>query len=140
MHVLALLKPTSLVFRLPQTSPKAKTMPRLKVTRFAAQAECHYQATQQGNARTANRAYTQIVRAKDSLVAGGHLAALVPLLCHEHAAVRLWAARYLLFCPPFAQQTEAVLTTIAAHGAGILIADAKQTLTQWRKGNLTLGN
>lgn len=106
-------------------------MPRLKITRFAAQAECHYQATQQGNARTAN---------KDSLVAGGHLAALVPLLCHEHAAVRLWAARYLLFCPPFAQQTEAVLTTIAAHGAGILIADAKQTLTQWRKGNLTLGD
>ena len=140
MHVLASLKPASLVFRLPQTSPKAKTMPRLKITRFAAQAECHYQATQQGNARTANRAYTQIVRAKDSLVAGGHLAALVPLLCHEHAAVRLWAARYLLFCPPFAQQTEAVLTTIAAHGAGILIADAKQTLTQWRKGNLTLGN
>ncbi len=140
MHVLALLKPASLVFRLPQTSPKAKTMPRLKITRFAAQAECHYQATQQGNARTANRAYAQIVRAKDSLVAGGHLAALVPLLCHEHAAVRLWAARYLLFCPPFAQQTEAVLTTIAAHGAGILIADAKQTLTQWRKGNLTLGD
>lgn len=140
MHVLALLKPTSLVFRLPQTSPKAKTMPRLKVTRFAAQAECHYQATQQGNARTANRAYAQIVRAKDSLVAGGHLAALVPLLCHEHAAVRLWAARYLLFCPPFAQQTEAVLTTIAAHGAGILIADAEQTLAQWRKGNLTLGD
>lgn len=140
MHVLASLKPSSLVFRLPQTSPKAKTMPRLKVTRFAAQAECHYQATQQGNARTANRAYAQIVRAKDSLVAGGHLAALVPLLCHEHAAVRLWAARYLLFCPPFAQQTEAVLTTIAAHGAGILIADAKQTLTQWRKGNLTLGD
>jgi len=140
MHVLALLKPTSLVFRLPQTSPKAKTMPRLKITRFAAQAECHYQATQQGNARTANRAYAQIVRAKDSLVAGGHLAALVPLLCHEHAAVRLWAARYLLFCPPFAQQTEAVLTTIAAHGAGILIADAEQTLAQWRKGNLTLGD
>ncbi|EEP69637.1 hypothetical protein GCWU000324_00114 [Kingella oralis ATCC 51147] len=140
MHVLASLKPSSLVFRLPQTSPKAKTMPRLKITRFAAQAECHYQATQQGNARTANRAYAQIVRAKDSLVAGGHLAALVPLLCHEHAAVRLWAARYLLFCPPFAQQTEAVLTTIAAHGAGILIADAKQTLTQWRKGNLTLGD
>ena len=139
MHVLASLKPSSLVFRLPQTSPKAKTMPRLKITRFAAQAECHYQATQQGNARTANRAYAQIVRAKDSLVAGGHLAALVPLLCHEHA-VRLWAARYLLFCPPFAQQTEAVLTTIAAHGAGILIADAKQTLTQWRKGNLTLGD
>ena len=140
MHVLASLKPASLVFRLPQTSPKAKTMPRLKITRFAAQAECHYQATQQGNARTANRAYAQIVRAKDSLVAGGHLAALVPLLCHEHAAVRLWAARYLLFCPPFAQQAEAVLTTIAAHGAGILIADAKQTLTQWRKGNLTLGD
>ena len=140
MHVLALLKPASLVFRLPQTSPKAKTMPRLKITRFAAQAECHYQATQQSNARTDNRAYAQIVRAKDSLVAGGHLAALVPLLCHEHAAVRLWAARYLLFCPPFAQQTEAVLTTIAAHGAGILIADAKQTLTQWRKGNLTLGD
>ena len=140
MHVLASLKPASLVFRLPQTSPKAKTMPRLKITRFAAQAECHNQATQQGNARTANRAYAQIVRAKDSLVAGGHLAALVPLLCHEHAAVRLWAARYLLFCPPFAQQTEAVLTTIAAHGAGILIADAKQTLTQWRKGNLTLGD
>ena len=140
MHVLASLKPASLVFRLPQTSPKAKTMPRLKITQFAAQAECHYQATQQGNARTANRAYAQIVRAKDSLVAGGHLAALVPLLCHEHAAVRLWAARYLLFCPPFAQQTEAVLTTIAAHGAGILIADAKQTLTQWRKGNLTLGD
>ena len=140
MHVLASLKPSSLVFRLPQTSPKAKTMPRLKITRFAAQAECHYQATQQGNARTANRAYAQIVRAKDSLVAGGHLAALVPLLCHEHAAVRLWAARYLLFCPPFAQQTEAVLTTIAAHGAGILIADAKQTLAQWRKGNLTLGD
>lgn len=115
-------------------------MPRLKVTRFAAQAECHYQATQQGNARTANRAYAQIVRAKDSLVAGGHLAALVPLLCHEHAAVRLWAARYLLFCPPFTQQTEAVLTTIAAHGAGILIADAEQTLAQWRKGNLTLGD
>lgn len=140
MHVLASLKPASLVFRLPQTSPKAKTMPRLKITRFAAQAECHYQATQQGNARTANRAYAQIVRAKDSLVAGGHLAALVPLLCHEHAAVRLWAARYLLFCPPFAQQTEAVLTTIAAHGAGILIADAEQTLAQWRKGNLTLGD
>ena len=40
-------------------------MPRLKITRFAAQAECHYQATQQGNARTANRAYAQIVRAKD---------------------------------------------------------------------------
>jgi len=140
MHVLALLKPASLVFRLPQTSPKAKTMPRLKITRFAAQAECHYQATQQSNARTANRAYAQIVRAKDSLVAGGHLAALVPLLCHEHAAVRLWAARYLLFCPPFAQQTEAVLTTIAAHGAGILIADAEQTLAQWRKGNLTLGD
>jgi len=140
MHVLASLKPASLVFRLPQTSPKAKTMPRLKITRFAAQAECHYQATQQSNARTANRAYAQIVRAKDSLVAGGHLAALVPLLCHEHAAVRLWAARYLLFCPPFAQQTEAVLTTIAAHGAGILIADAEQTLAQWRKGNLTLGD
>ena len=115
-------------------------MPRLKITRFAAQAECHYQATQQSNARTANRAYAQIVRAKDSLVAGGHLAALVPLLCHEHAAVRLWAARYLLFCPPFAQQTEAVLTTIAAHGAGILIADAEQTLAHWRKGNLTLGD
>ena len=115
-------------------------MPRLKITQFAAQAECHYQATQQGNARTANRAYAQIVRAKDSLVAGGHLAALVPLLCHEHAAVRLWAARYLLFCPPFAQQAEAVLTTIAAHGAGILIADAEQTLAQWRKGNLTLGD
>ena len=140
MHVLASLKPASLVFRLPQTSPKAKTMPHLKITRFATQAECHYQATQQGNARTANRAYAQIVRAKDSLVAGGHLAALVPLLCHEHAAVRLWAARYLLFCPPFAQQTEAVLTTIAAHGAGILIADAEQTLAQWRKGNLTLGD
>ena len=46
-------------------------MPRLKITRFAAQAECHYQATQQSNARTANRAYAQIVRAKDSLVAGG---------------------------------------------------------------------
>ena len=58
-------------------------MPRLKITRFAAQAECHYQATQQSNARTANRAYAQIVRAKDSLVAGGRLAALAPLLCHD---------------------------------------------------------
>lgn len=39
MHVLASLKPASLVFRLPQTSTKAKTMPHLKITRFAAQAE-----------------------------------------------------------------------------------------------------
>jgi len=83
-------------------------MPRLKITRFAAQAECHYQATQQGNARTANRAYAQIVRAKDSLVAGGHLAALVPLLCHEHAAVQ---QNNVQFCPLTPAQIAAYIAT-----------------------------
>ena len=127
-------------FQAASTPPKSKTMPHhLAATQFAAQAERHHQAIQQGNARAANRAYTQIAQAKNRLVASGHWAALAPLLCHEHAAVQLWAARYLLFMPTFATQAEAVLTAIATHGAGILIADAEQTLAAWRKRGFDAG-
>ena len=62
---------------------------------FAAQATRYYQATQQGNARAANRAYTQIIQAKDRLIASGQFTALAPLLHYANPIVQPWAARYL---------------------------------------------
>lgn len=62
------------------------------------------------------------------------LAELSRLVEHDHEAVRLWAASYVLeFAPTVA---EPVLEALSAGAPGPVRASASMTLREWRSGRL----
>ena len=60
--------------------------------------------------------------------------ALLPLLDHENDAVKCWAASHALEFAP--ERGEPVLTRLA-RGRLALAFSARQTLREWRNGNLS---
>jgi hypothetical protein len=62
--------------------------------------------------------------------------ALLPLLDHEHASVRSWAATYLL--PVDEAKAIPVLESLASARRGFVALSAEMVLKLWRKGELKL--
>lgn len=86
------------------------------------------EATEQGDFRTANRAYNRIVEAATYLKAHDTLSELQPLLSHSHIGVRSHAAYYLLpVCEAEALKT---LEAIAKSENGVHSLNAEMVLNE----------
>ena len=99
-------------------------------------ASAHGQATHAGDHETANRHHDMVAAIYRELRARGRSAqeALLPLMQDSDDAVRSWAASHALEFAP--EQAESVLNVLA-EGRGISAFNAKMTLREWRKGNLS---
>ncbi|WP_400191270.1 HEAT repeat domain-containing protein [Hymenobacter sp. B81] len=109
--------------------------PAAALAAFAAAAEAHAAATECGNSRLGNKAYTRIIAAVRWLKDQGHTTGLLELLDSPSPGVRLWAASCLL--RRNTPKAEAVLRHVASEN-GILGFIAETTLKEWRAGRLTL--
>jgi hypothetical protein len=107
------------------------------VESYSQAATDHGRATLAGNYRQANKAHESLASAYRELRARGELAqcAILPLLQHADAGVRLWAASHALEFAP--QIGEPVLAELADAQCGILSFSASMTLKQWRDGKLS---
>ncbi|MBL0304674.1 MAG: DUF2019 domain-containing protein [Chitinophagaceae bacterium] len=102
---------------------------------FEESAVKHADATGQGDYKTANKCYANIVKAINFLKEQAEVAALIDCLCHSSAGVRNWAATYLL--PVKEKEAIKVLEEIVRK-KDIHSLSAETTLSEWRKGNLKL--
>lgn len=102
---------------------------------FEEAAKKQAEATDQGDFKTGNKNYAEIVKAITFLKEHDSMDKLSALLSHSYVGVRLWAASFLL---PFIE-TEAlrVLKEISS-GSGIHSLTAETTLSEWEKGTLKL--
>lgn len=93
----------------------------------------HAEATEQGDYKTANKNYSQIIKSISYLKERNSLDKLLNFLPHSSVGVRMWAATYLL---PI-HETKAIksLETIM-NSSGIHSLTAETTVNEWRKGNL----
>ena len=105
------------------------------LTLFKDAASEQAQATESGDYKTANKCYSQIIRAATFLKNNNALNELNDLLLQESIGVRLWAACYLLSIDE--KQAIIILESIAKT-QGIHSLTAKTTLNEWRNGNLKL--
>jgi hypothetical protein len=94
----------------------------------------HGDATESGDYKSANKAYAQIINAKDDLKNAGKLKLLFELLNHTSISVRLWAAREML--PYYKDESIKVLRDITKLN-NIYSLDADTVISEWQKGNLT---
>jgi uncharacterized protein YwqG len=99
-------------------------------------AAAHTAATDEGNFKKANRSYDLIAAVHRELGARGEpaLRRLLPLMEDADNGVKTWAASHTLKFAP--EQAESVLAAVAA-GHGLCAFNAKMTLQEWRKGNLS---
>jgi hypothetical protein len=99
-------------------------------------ASAHGQATAAGDHEAANRHHDLVAAIYRELRSRGLLAqkALLPLMQDPDDAVRSWAASHALEFSP--EQAEPVLIALA-ESRGISAFNAKMTLREWRKGNLS---
>lgn len=95
----------------------------------------HAEATENGDYKTGNKAYKNIIKAVNYLKNEDELTSLKNYMTNPNIGVRLWSASYLLtFDEPAATK---VLEDIA-NGPGIHSLTAKTTLSEWKKGNLKM--
>jgi len=107
------------------------------VREYIEAADRHGSATDNGDFRSANKAYKAIIRALHDLddvdQVGRHR--LVQAFDHPNLHVRVWAATHLLRIRP--ERAIAALTQIAA-GRGLAALDAEIVLSEWHKGTLQI--
>jgi len=107
------------------------------IENFVLSATEHGRFTLQGNPSMTNAAYRGILEASQALRASADEgdAAFSLLLDHSDAAVRTWAAYYLL---PIKE--EAAKRTLAAIAAGtdLIAFGAEVTLLEWNAGRLKI--
>jgi hypothetical protein len=99
-------------------------------------ASAHGEATVAGDHEAANRHHDILAEVYRELRARGTAAkeALLPLMQDPDDAVRSWAAAHGLEFAP--EKAEPVLSALA-ESRGISAFNAKMTLREWRKGNLS---
>ncbi len=102
---------------------------------FVLNANSHALAIENGDYKTANKAYDKIVQAANFLKSRNQILLLSDLLDHTSVGVRSWAACYLL--PVAEVKAKSVLEEISKrediHGF-----NAEMDLVQWEKGELKL--
>lgn len=102
---------------------------------FRIAASTHAQATENGDYKTANKNYDDIVRSAKYLREKYSILDLEPLLESDNVGVRLWSASYLLN----AASSNAVTTLEEiAKASSIHSFTAEMTLKQFRAGKLEL--
>ncbi|MBG8556107.1 DUF2019 domain-containing protein [Hymenobacter guriensis] len=109
----------------------------LLVHQYHAAASQHRQATERGDASTANQKHAQLMRAYRTLKRQGEaaVAQLVPLLDNHDPAVASWAATHLL--PSHEQQARAALQRISQL-SGVVALGATMVLQEWVNGRLRI--
>lgn len=106
------------------------------VQKYALHAASHRRATEDGDHRSANREHDRLAAVYREIRGRGTVAqeALLPLLTHSDASVRVWAAAHSLeFRPGVA---EATLIELAESAGGLARVSAESTLREWRAGRL----
>lgn len=105
-----------------------------KYVKFAA---IHGECTESGDYKQGNKAHDILLKALSKLRASGDQGrqALVALLQHENASVRLWAASHLLKTAPAIAIEK--IKEIAA-GNGMLALCAETVLSEFAKGTLEI--
>lgn len=105
------------------------------LSEFVASANRHTEATEVGNYKDANKSYGKIIKSIAYLKEQNAINELANFIEHPSIGVRLWAATYLL---PV-KETEAIkcLNSIA-QGSSVHALDAETTISEWKKGNLSL--
>lgn len=92
-------------------------------------------ATSNDDRKKARKFYTLVDRAFRQLRDSGRLGELTALLSHANDQVKLWAATHIL---PFDEKLATdFLSKMAEDDLSLVGFDAKMTLQEWRKGNLT---
>ncbi len=102
---------------------------------FEEAASAHSAATDNGDARKANRNWKRVVRAVSVLHKQNAIPQLFPLLGHLTAGVQVWAASYLL---PVDEQMATIVLEEVANSNGIQSLGAGIVLEEWRAGRLKL--
>ena len=99
-------------------------------------AEDHSKGTSSGDSRKTNSAYRRIDKIFRELKANNQLNLLLRLVDHKSIGVRMWAATHLL---PYNEEAGLkVLKEIEKnHTEDLHGFDAKMTIQEWKKGNLT---
>ena len=99
-------------------------------------ASAHGEATVAGDHKAANRNHDVLAAVYRELRARGASAqkTLLPLMQDPDDSVRCWAGSHCLEFAP--EQAEPVLRALS-ESRGILAFNAKMTLREWRKGNLS---
>jgi hypothetical protein len=89
------------------------------------------------DAKAANRAYHRLMKVLDALMQRPDrgVSALLDLVDHPEASVRVWAATYLL---PQHEETAIRVLESLTSGHGFVSSDAKTVLQEWRAGRLKL--
>jgi hypothetical protein len=103
------------------------------LARYVDAAKSHGQASLRGDHRAANREYASIRAVWQALRGRDQGVAILTLLAHSDASVRLWAASHALEFAP--DRAEPVLEALA-KASGPAATDARMTLRQWRRGEL----
>ena len=100
---------------------------------FQKAATNHAEATEQGDYKTANKNYHEILKAIGFLKNKGAINILSNLLSSPSIGVRLWAARFLL--PIYGTESVEILTEIA-NTESIHSLSAETTIKEWLNGTL----
>lgn len=102
---------------------------------FEESAVKHAEATEQGDYKTANKCYANIVKAINFLKEQGEIISLTDFLNHSSVGVRNWSATYLL---PMKEKEAVKILEEIVRKKDIHSLSAETTLSEWRKGNLKL--
>lgn len=105
------------------------------INRFEDSAKRQGEATESGEYDVSNSCYDEIVDAYEFLKAEKALENISTLLLSPSVGVRLWAAFYLL--PVDENRSLSILEEIE-KGDGIHSLTAQTTISEWKKGNLTI--
>jgi hypothetical protein len=100
---------------------------------FREAATRHAEATEEGDFRTANKAYRELTVVRTFLQEQEAMESLALLLRDEPEGVTIWAATFLL--PIMEKDAVATLEAIAAQ-PGSRRFDAEMTLREWKAGRL----
>ena len=99
-------------------------------------AEDHSKGTDTGDSKKTNSAYKRIAKIFRELKINNQLSLLLSLNNHENIGVKMWAATHLL---PYKEEVGlSILSEIEKnHTEDLYGFDAKMTIQEWKKGNLT---
>ena len=91
--------------------------------------------TLEGNNKKTNSAYKKLDAIFRELKTTDRLDILLELQDHENTGVRLWSGTHVL---PLKEEVGLqTLKEIASNDGGLYSFDAKMTIQEWKKGNLT---
>lgn len=104
--------------------------------RYIKAAKEHSEGTNIGDSRKTNLAYKKIDKIFRELKNRNQLGLLLKLIDHEHLGVKMWAATHLL---PYKEEIglEILEEIQREHTDDLYGFDAKMTIREWKKGNLT---